>query len=78
MKMQVFPYRHADGEAGPDKGTVDLPGAEAGAQTPDVLWGRTVILRVPVLWCGTLNARQAKLMAEQKARQGAKRVVRVR
>ena len=38
MEMQLNPHRHADGEAGADKGTVDLPGAKAGAETPDVLW----------------------------------------
>ena len=31
------PGGHTDGAAGPEKGAVDLPGAETGAQTPDML-----------------------------------------
>ena len=33
------PGGHADGAAGPDKGAVDLPGAETGPQAPDMLDG---------------------------------------
>ena len=37
------PGGHADGAAGPEKGAVDLPGAEARSQAPDVL-------RVETMW----------------------------
>ena len=71
------PGGHTDGAAGPEKGAVDLPGAETGAQTPDML-GRAGLGATMVLILLTLKARQAKFMAAQKARKGAKRVVRRR
>ena len=70
------PGGHADGAAGPHEGAVDLPCPEAGAQAPDVLERR--VLRVWRWLVLTLKARQAKLMAAQKARKGAKRAVRRR
>ena len=71
------PGGHTDGAAGPEKGAVDLPGAETGAQTPDML-GRAGLGTTMVLILLTLKARQAKFMAAQKARKGAKSVVRRR
>ena len=72
------PGGHADGAAGPDEGAVDLPGAETGPQAPDMLDGAQWCLISFNMIYLTLKARQAKFMAAQKARKGAKRVVRRR
>ena len=73
------PGGHTDGAAGSHKGAVDLPGPETGTQAPDMLErGAETRNTQNTNRELTLKARQAKFMAAQKARKGAKRVVRRR
>ena len=72
------PGGHADGAAGPDEGAVDLPGPETGTQAPDMLDRGAETQNTQNNRKLTLKARQAKFMAAQKARKGAKSVVRRR
>ena len=72
------PGGHTDCAAGPHKGAVDLPGPETGTQAPDMLDREAEAQNTQNNTELTLKARQAKFMAAQKARKGAKRVVRRR
>ena len=78
LSTRSTPGGHADGAAGPDEGAVDLPGPETGPQAPDMLGEAQWCLMSFNMIYLTLKARQAKFMAAQKARKGAKRVVRRR
>ena len=81
LRTGPTPGGHTDGAAGSDEGAVDLPGPQTGTQAPDMLGnggeGQTnsLLLIMKIL---TLKARQAKFTAAQKARKGAKSVVRRR